>query len=65
MSQIIYTVVRHEGGWAYQASGILSERFRSREAAHRAARAAAQGKCRSARPVVDVRPEPAKPSVTR
>ena len=37
MSKIIYKVVRHDGGWAYEANGTFSERFPSRQAAHQAA----------------------------
>jgi hypothetical protein len=41
MSKIIYKIVRHDGGWAYEANGTFSERFANREAAHRAAALAA------------------------
>ena len=42
MSQVIYKVVRHDGGWAYEANGTFSEPFRSREDARDAARLAAE-----------------------
>ena len=42
MSKIIYRIVQHDGGWAYQADETFSETFAShdlaREAAERAAR---------------------------
>jgi hypothetical protein len=41
MSQVIYKVVRHDGGWAYKANETFSEPFPTREAARRAARLAA------------------------
>jgi len=41
MNEMIYKVVRHDGGWAYQANGTFSERFPTREAARRAARLSA------------------------
>jgi len=37
MSKIIYKIVRHDGGWAYEANGTFSERFANRKAAHQAA----------------------------
>jgi hypothetical protein len=37
MSQEIYEVVEHDGGWAYKADGVFSEAFPTREAAHQAA----------------------------
>jgi hypothetical protein len=37
MAHITYHVVPHDGGWAYQAGGVFSEPFRSREAALKAA----------------------------
>ena len=42
MSKLVYRVVRHDGGWAYQANGTFSESFRTREEARRAARLAAR-----------------------
>jgi hypothetical protein len=41
MSAITYKVVKHDGGWAYEANGTYSEKFRTREAARKAARLAA------------------------
>jgi hypothetical protein len=41
MSHIIYKVVRHDGGWAYEANGTYSEPFPTREAARDAAQRAA------------------------
>jgi hypothetical protein len=41
MSKITYRVVKHDGGWAYEANGTFSERFATREAARQAARRAA------------------------
>jgi hypothetical protein len=42
MSQVTYTVVEHDGGWAYKAGDVFSETFATREAAHAAAARAAQ-----------------------
>jgi hypothetical protein len=42
MSQVTYKVVRHDGGWAYEANGTYSEPFRTRDEAHRAAALAAR-----------------------
>ena len=41
MSKLVYRVVRHDGGWAYEANGTFSEPFRTREEARSAARLAA------------------------
>ena len=41
MSRITYKVIKHDGGWAYEANGTFSERFTTREAARKAARLAA------------------------
>src|SRR3984885_15684961 len=41
MSKITYKVVKHDGGWAYEANGTYSEPFPTREAARKAARLAA------------------------
>jgi hypothetical protein len=41
MSEIKYKVVKHDGGWAYEANGTFSEPFPTREAAYEAARHAA------------------------
>jgi hypothetical protein len=42
MSEVIYKVVRHDGGWAYKANETFSETFPTREAARKAARLAAR-----------------------
>ena len=43
MSKIVYRIVEHDGGWAYQVDGAFSETFPSHEAARGAAlRAAAE-----------------------
>ena len=42
MSKLVYRVVRHDGGWAYEANGTFSEPFSTREKARAAARLAAQ-----------------------
>ena len=42
MSQVIYTVVEHDGGWAYKVGDVFSETFRTRQEAHAAADRAAQ-----------------------
>ena len=41
MSQITYKVLKHDGGWAYEANGTYSEPFPTQEAARRAAKLAA------------------------
>jgi hypothetical protein len=41
MSEVRYVIVEHDGGWAYRAGGTFSETFPTREAAHKAAAAAA------------------------
>ena len=41
MSEVIYEIVEHDGGWAYKANGVFSETFASHAAALQAARAAA------------------------
>jgi Uncharacterized protein conserved in bacteria (DUF2188) len=41
MDRISYKVVKHDGGWAYEANGTFSERFPTREAARKAAKLAA------------------------
>lgn len=42
MASVRYTVVEHDGGWAYRVGGIYSERFATREDAHAAADDAAE-----------------------
>jgi hypothetical protein len=41
MSKITYKVVKHDGGWAYEANGTYSEPFPTRDAARKAAKLAA------------------------
>jgi len=41
MSKIIYKIVKHDGGWAYEANGTYSEPFPNRDAALGAAKLAA------------------------
>jgi hypothetical protein len=41
MSQVIYKVVEHDGGWAYKVGDVFSETFPTRELAHAAAAQAA------------------------
>ena len=41
MSRVIYKIVEHAGGWAYQMQGTYSETFPSADAARAAARTAA------------------------
>ena len=42
MRHVTYTVVEHDGGWAYKVGDIFSETFATHEAAHAAAARAAQ-----------------------
>jgi hypothetical protein len=42
MSKLVYHIVEHDGGWAYQADGAYSETFPSHDAARAAAQHAAQ-----------------------
>jgi len=42
MSQVSYTVVEHDGGWAYKVGDVFSETFPTREEAHAAAERAAE-----------------------
>jgi len=37
MTEVVYHLVEHDGGWAYKVDGSFSETFPTREAAHRAA----------------------------
>jgi Uncharacterized protein conserved in bacteria (DUF2188) len=41
MNKVTYKVVKHDGGWAYEANGTYSEPFRTREEARSAAKLAA------------------------
>ena len=51
MSKVVYKIVEHAGGWAYQVEGTYSETFPSPDAARAAARIAA---VEQARPGNDV-----------
>lgn len=41
MVKVTYRIVKHDGGWAYEANGTYSEPFRTRDAARKAAKLAA------------------------
>ena len=41
MSKIIFKIVKHDDRWVYEANGTHSQHFRTREAARKAARLAA------------------------
>jgi hypothetical protein len=41
LSKVVYKIVEHGGGWAYQVEGTYSETFPSRDAARAAALIAA------------------------
>jgi hypothetical protein len=41
MTVITYTIVEHDGGWAYKLGDVYSETFRARDHAVKAARRAA------------------------
>lgn len=41
MTNVVYHVVEHDGGWAYQVDGTYSETFATHAAAHAAAARAA------------------------
>ena len=41
MSHITYKVLKHDGGWAYEANGTYSEPFPTQDAARKAAKLAA------------------------
>jgi hypothetical protein len=42
MSHVTYTVVEHDGGWAYRVGDVFSETFPTHKAAHAAAERAAR-----------------------
>ena len=42
MSKMTYTIVKHDGGWAYNANGTFSERFATHDEARKAALRAAR-----------------------
>lgn len=37
MTKVTYTIVEHDGGWAYRAEGTFSETFQTHGEAHMAA----------------------------
>ena len=41
MSEVIYEIVEHDGGWAYKSNGVFSETFPTHAGALKAAQAAA------------------------
>lgn len=41
MARVVYKIVEHDGGWAYQVDGAYSETFRSHDRARQAAERAA------------------------
>ena len=41
MTEVVYEIVEHDGGWAYKANGVFSETFPTHAAARKAAEAAA------------------------
>ena len=41
MAKVVYKIVKHEDGWAYQANGTFSETFPTHDAALEAAKRAA------------------------
>jgi hypothetical protein len=42
MTHVTYTIVRHDGGWAYKSDGVFSEPYPTHEGARAAAKAAAE-----------------------
>jgi Uncharacterized protein conserved in bacteria (DUF2188) len=42
MTKITYSIVEHDGGWAYKVDGTFSETFATRADAHAAAERAAR-----------------------
>ncbi len=42
MVKVVYHIVEHDGGWAYQLDGVFSETYRSHDAARGAAEHAAR-----------------------
>lgn len=41
MTRVVYSIVEHDGGWAYKLGGVFSESYPTREHALAAAKAAA------------------------
>jgi hypothetical protein len=54
MNKITYKVIKHEGGWAFEANGTYSQRFRTREAARKAARLAAHESAAETTPISQI-----------
>lgn len=42
MTEVVYEIVEHDGGWAYKVGGVYSETFATHERAHAAATTAAR-----------------------
>jgi hypothetical protein len=42
MTKVTYKILRHDGGWAYEANGTYSEPFRTQDEARTAAKLAAK-----------------------
>jgi len=42
MTKIVYRIVQHDGGWAYEAGGVFSEPYPSHDLARRVAEQAAR-----------------------
>ena len=42
MSEVVYEIVQHDGGWAYKAEGVFSETYPSHDAALKAAKIVAR-----------------------
>ena len=40
-THVVYRIVEHDGGWAYQVDGVFSETYPTHDAAYAAARRAA------------------------
>jgi len=41
MNKVAFKIVRRDDGWVYETNGALSQKFRTREAARKAAKLAA------------------------
>ena len=41
MTELIYEIVQHDGGWAYRVDGVFSETFATHDQARKAAERAA------------------------
>jgi hypothetical protein len=50
MNKGTYKVIKHDGGWSYQANGTYSETFQTREAARKAAKLAASAQAAAGEP---------------